>query len=288
MSDSDSADDMPSGYEDMPEDFGLGGEPEPQPEEHLWLGSLSKDSNVLKFEGCDDAECNLILKRATLDADCNDESRHVIQIISLDHEDKRIEGTLCSLNLNSNCSVSLGDLVISPPTAFKLIKGEGPITMAANLMKEVDAGLLEDEEDESEEMMNGEMINGQDDEDNKIEEMATSSEEEEDIEEAEKENAKPQTTNPNKRKLEDKETTNKDNKKSKTNDSATIKARIDSKDKSARPAIKNAKELIEAIKSSKGGRPSKRGKFDNWVKNQFKVENKDWVEKAWKTMNEAK
>merc|ERR1711862_106536 len=137
-------------------------------EEHIWLGTLSKSNSVLKFEGCDD------------------ESRHVIEIISLDHEDKRISGTLCSLSLKNSCSVSLDSLTISPPTAFKLLKGDGPLTISGNLMKEPDLSLL----DESEE----DLLNGAENEEEledeeeaaKIEEMETSSEEE-----SEKENKKP-------------------------------------------------------------------------------------------------
>ena len=77
MSESDSDQEMPQDY--MPE--GFPGMEEPKPEEHVWLGTLSEKSNILKFEGCDDAESSLILKRATLDADCDDESRHVVEII---------------------------------------------------------------------------------------------------------------------------------------------------------------------------------------------------------------
>lgn len=286
MSDSDSDTGMPEDF--MPE--GYPGMEQPQPEEHLWLGTLSGTESVLKFEGCDDAESSLILKRATLDGDCDDDSRHVVQVISLDHTDSRIHGTLCSLSLKNNCSVSLDSMVISPPTAFKLVKGKGPLTLLGNLMKETDAGLESDfeEEDEEAEEVNGvEMVNGA----AKIEEMETSSEEggdEETEEQAEKENKQPAAVvaaeASKKRKSQD--TASSNNKKPKTED---IKAKIEAnKDKPARPAIKNAKDLIDAIKNAKGGRPSKRGKFENWVKNQFKVDNKDWTDKAWKAVNESK
>jgi len=290
MSDSDSENqDLDNSYPDM-------SMPEPQPEEHLWLGTLSKDSNVIKFEGCDDAESNLILKRATLDGDCNDDSRHVVQIISLDHSDKRISGTLCSLNMKQGlCSIGLDSLVVSPPTAFKLIKGDGPLTLTANLMKEVDPSLL-DEEDEEDldniaDRVNGDVEDSDEEEDeNRIEEMETSSEEE-----AEKENKKPQKAapkvaavikkpeSPKKRKNDEEQKP--DNKKPKMT-ASDVKAKIETnKDKPARAPITTAKELIEA-KASKGGRPSKRNKFNNWVKNQFKVDNSEWTEKAWKVLQE--
>jgi len=280
MSESDSDQEMPQDY--MP--GGFPGMEEPKPEEHVWLGTLSEKSNILKFEGCDDAESSLILKRATLDADCDDESRHVVEIIGLDHTDARIQGTLCSLTLKNNCSVTLSDFVLSPPTAFKLVKGKGPLTICGNLMKEMsmnDSDLEEIEEDEA--LANGE--NG------KVEEMETSSEEEAEVEaeaeEPKKANGKPN----NKRKSAD---TNGDSpqkppSKSPKKDKDEVKAKIDAnKEKPDRKPIKSAKDLIEAIKASKGGKPSKRGKFDNWVKNQFKVDNKDWTEKAWKAVQEAK
>jgi len=119
----------------------------PQTEEHVFFATLSKDNKIFKYEGCDDAESSLILRRATLDADCTDESRHVIQVITLDHQDNRTTGTLCSLTLNGNCSVSLDGISVAPPTAFKLLKGDGPITLCGNLMKEVDPELLPDMEE---------------------------------------------------------------------------------------------------------------------------------------------
>merc|ERR1712130_661548 len=73
--------------------------------------------------------------------------RHVIQVITLDHQDNRTTGTLCSLKLNGNCSVSLDGISVAPPTAFKLLKGDGPITLCGNLMKEVDPELLPDMEE---------------------------------------------------------------------------------------------------------------------------------------------
>merc|ERR1712178_102109 len=119
----------------------------PQTEEHVFFATLSKDNKIFKFEGCDDAESSLILRRATLDAECTDESRHVIQVITLDHADNRIVGTLCSLKLDGSCSVSLDGISVAPPTAFKLLKGDGPITLCGNLMKEVDPELLPDMEE---------------------------------------------------------------------------------------------------------------------------------------------
>lgn len=126
-------------------------EPKTGTEEHLWSGTLDKDNKVLKFDGCDDAEATLVLKRATLDSNCTDEGRHVVEIISLDHDDDVLIGTLCSLKLNGICSVSLDGLSASTPTAFKLVHGEGPITLMANLIKDYDQPLEKEEEDEEDE-----------------------------------------------------------------------------------------------------------------------------------------
>lgn len=290
MSDSDSnasdLDQMPNGFADYPGD--LGGHA-PEPEEHLWLGQLSSKDKILKFEGCDDSDANLILKRATLDADCEDESRHVIQVISLDHNDSRIIGTLCSVSLNGNGgSVALDNLVISPPTAFKLIKGEGPLTITANLMKDAENGdedilndLAQEYGEEGEEISESGESDMEDEP--KIEEIEeekkpaeTSSEEE--IE-------KPKKPSPAKKRkiVEDKKPAGPNSKKQ------DIKTKIESqKSKTEKEAITNAKSLIEAIKSYKGGKPTKKNKFDNWVKNQFKVQDKGWIEQAWKVVQEGK
>lgn len=283
MSDSDSnasdLDQMPNGFADYPGDLGQA----PEPEEHLWLGQLSGKDKILKFEGCDDSDANLILKRATLDADCEDESRHVVQVISLDHTDSRIIGTLCSVGLNSNGgSVALDNLVISPPTAFKLIKGEGPLTITANLMKDAENGdedILNDLAQEYGE--EGEEISGESDmeDEPKIEEIKpeeTSSEEE---------TEKPKKPSPaKKRKIEE------DKKPAPNSKKQDIKTKIESQKSLSKEkeAITDAKSLIEAIKAYKGGKPSKKNKFDNWVKNQFKVKDKGWIEQAWKVVQEGK
>merc|ERR1711970_1478538 len=151
MSDSDGSEEMNGMPTDMDfQNAGFGEQGPPQTEEHMWTATLSKDNKIVKFDGCDDAESTLILRRATLDVECEDEGRHIIQVISLDHEDNRITGSLCSLKLNGQCTVSLDGLSASPPTAFKLVKGNGPITLIGNLIKEIDQDLMPDDEVEEE------------------------------------------------------------------------------------------------------------------------------------------
>merc|ERR1711920_365223 len=267
MSDTDS---NASDLDQMPPFGDYPGNPAPEPEEHLWLGQLSSSEKILKFEGCDDSDANLILKRATLDAECEDESRHVVQVISLDHTDSRIIGTLCSVGLNSNGgSVSLDNLVISPPTAFKLIKGEGPLTISANLMKEV--------ENNEEDILNGLAQEYGEDGEEISDSGESDMEDEPKIQEIQKEDTS----------SEEEEQEKKPGPNSKKQD---IKSKIESqssKSKEKEP-ISSAKSLIEAIKAYKGGKPNKKNKFDNWVKNQFKVQDKGWIEQAWKVVQEGK
>lgn len=286
MSDSDSDD----GQNGMPfpgeMDMGDMDDGQVMTEEHVWMGTLKKDKQVLRFEGLDEAECTLILKRATLTEDCEDEKRQVVSLITLDHSDTRIDGILCSLNLNTACSVSLGDLNVSPPCAFKLVKGEGPISIVANLIKQIDPSLVsEDEEEEDEEEAEIEEI-----EDEEVDKKALEKKVAEKIK-----RIRSKQNGHNKGESEESETDDEMDdaepisKKPKTE---TIKADVDSgkenkspekkeKTKAQKKKFENVEELIEAVSNHKGGRPKKKEKFENWIKHTFKVDNKKWINDAW-------
>ena len=154
-----------------------------------------------------------------------------------------------------------------------------------------------EEDDEDLEAMadriNGEVDSDEEEDGPKIEEMETSSEEEPEKESAKKpspaqnkkqnDKKKPEAQ---KRKNEDAKNENKkDNKKAKTDIKAKVEA---SKDKPAKAPIKNVADLLNVIKQTKGGRPSKKGKFCNWVKHQFKVEDSEMVEAAWNKLQASK
>jgi len=267
MSDSGSDDGQTNGQEFIP---GISDMEEPQTsmEEHLWVGKLSAESKIIKFDGCDDAESSLILRRATLDAECSDEDRHIIQVISLDHEDKRIEGTLCSLSLKNNDSIDLNGLSVSPPSAFKLIKGSGPVTIVANLMKEVDNGLMP-EEDMSEE------------EEEELDEEVSEEEVAQMVKEVRKQ-ADKAGKKTNKREKEEKmEDESEEDEKPKAKKTKITAKAESSKDKKQ---FSSAEEFIAAIKNFKGGRPKKEEKFKNWCKHTFKCDKKEWISQAWKAV----
>lgn len=269
-------------------------------EEHLWIGTLTQENKLYKFEGCDDADSTLLLKRATLDAACEDTTRHVVQIISLDHTDKRIDGTLCSLKLDSNCSISLDSIGVSPPAAFKLLSGNGPLTLVGNLIKTIDTDLepeSDEEEDkimespESPEKVEDKGVNGHGKEkakmstDSSSEEEDSEKEEEVKVEKVEKIEEEKVVVKKDKKKEKIKRKSSETNespaKKPKTDEP---KAKVES-EKPAKKAITTADELIDAIKAYKGGRPKKKEKFENWIKHTFKVDNKGYVKKAWKEFN---
>lgn len=260
------------------EEFDQGDMGPPQTEEHVFIATLTKDEKIFKFEGCDDAESSLILRRATLGAECADESRHVVEVITLDHQDNRCSGTLCSLKLNGACSVSLDGISVAPPTAFKLVKGDGPITICGNLMKEVDPALLpdmdgdsEEEEVDSEEEVSDEdePINSQDVE-AKISEI--------------RQNGKRSASGDDDTDSEVEEPTPaKKPKKQAAKKPEKVEAKVESTKASKKEPKKfaNVEELIAAIQSHKGGRPKKKEKFENWIKHTFKVDNKKWISDAW-------
>lgn len=240
-----------------------------QTEEHVFFATLSKENKIFKFEGCDDAESSLILRRATLDAECTDESRHVIQVITLDHQDNRIVGTLCSLKLDGNCTVSLDGISVAPPTAFKLLKGDGPITLCGNLMKEVDPELLPDMEevDSEEEEAGSEEIESESEEDETISKEDVNAK----IEELKRKADGDSAQSPAKKQKQSAKSPEK------------VAAKVESTDKGKKPVKKfeSVEELVAAVQAHKGGRPKKKEKFENWIKHTFKVDNKKWASDAW-------
>ena len=128
------------------------------PVEKFWLTTL-EGKKEYKFEEINEAETQLVLKRATLNPNCNDKERVVVEIQTFNHEgsnvnfkDKTLVGPLCSLNCKNSCSVSLDSLSLSPPVIFRLSQGEGPVTLTGNLIKHVDPTLRTDDSEDDEEM----------------------------------------------------------------------------------------------------------------------------------------
>jgi len=265
----------------------------PKVEEHIFFATLSKDNKIFKFEGCDDAEASLILRRATLDAECEDAGRHVVQAISLDHADNRTVGTLCSLKLDGTCTVSLDGISVAPPTAFKLVKGDGPLTICGNLMKEVDNDLLPDDEDELEEIESAEeMEEGDSEEEAAItpaDVMAKVSSLKADSNKRKPEPIKDDDSDTDSEcegetpAKKSKVTASQDSGVATNGDAKPAKKpkKADKGEKKEHRKIESAEQLLAAIKAYKGGMPKKQQKFENWVKNTMKCDNKDWTKQAW-------
>ena len=285
---------------------------EPVIEKHAWLGKLSAENPILKFEGCDDAhvcDCDgcsdgqLHLKRATLDVNCEDESRHVIEVKTFDHDEKQIEGTLCSLDLKFFHTSDLTDLIVSPPTQFRLVKGKGPITIIGNLHKEAeDHGHGDEEggenENDIEEIMNEVAMarakramerakaEGRDVNEIVAEELKDSLPAEDDDEPAAK---KPKIG-------VEASVTSASSSNSKSKNSSSNKE--SDSGNSSDNEIDSAQSLIKSIQADSGysklcnyykfGKQAKRNQFVNWVKKQFSCENEEWVEQAWKMISKNK
>jgi len=121
---------------------------DPVIEDTFFMETLEGE-NLVQFQGLDECDTKLILRRATLGADCEDKGRVIVEVISKNFKDKKVNGPLCSLTLKSNCSVSLDCLCLTPPVAFKLTKGQGPVTLIGNVMKQIDPSLESDSEPEA-------------------------------------------------------------------------------------------------------------------------------------------
>merc|ERR1712071_624630 len=169
------------------------------------------------------------------------------------------------------CTVSLDGVSVAPPTAFKLLKGDGPVSICGNLMKEVDPELMPDmdgdseeesESEESEEEISAEDVSA------KVAELKRKSSGDAEVSMAKK--TKPAPKSPEK--VVAAKTESVDN---------TINKKTGLKHK----VYKDVDELVTAVLAHKGGRPKKQEKFENWIKHTFKVEDKKMASAAWALSN---
>jgi len=62
--------------------------------------------------------------QACLGPKVKENERNIVEVTSFDHKQDKVSACVCSLKINSNEDVSLGDLTIFPPAIFKLIEGQ--------------------------------------------------------------------------------------------------------------------------------------------------------------------
>ena len=166
------------------------------------------------------------------------------------------------------------------PTFFPL-KGDGPISICGNLMKEVDPELMPDMDGDSEE----------ESEENEADIEEVESEESE--EEISAEDVSAKVAELKRKSSGDAEVSMaKKTKQAAKSPEKVVAAKIESVDNTINKktglkhkVYKDVDELVKAVLAHKGGRPKKQEKFENWIKHTFKVEDKKMASAAWALSN---
>ncbi|XP_056909935.1 nucleophosmin 1a isoform X1 [Takifugu flavidus] len=116
-------------------------------------GCLLEAGKEVVFNPEDDGfEHQLDLRMACVDPKTKDEL-HMVEMEGQDAEGQKVKAVLVSLKPSSLPSACLGGFTITPPAAFRLKAGSGPIHISGQhlVMMEADQSFDEDDDDEEEE-----------------------------------------------------------------------------------------------------------------------------------------
>lgn len=122
------------------------------PQTFLYGCELEAGKDVVFNPDDDDFEHQLDLRMACVDPKTKDEL-HMVEVEGQDVEGQKIKAILASLKASAQPSVCLGGFTITPPVTFRLKAGSGPIHLSGqHLVMAVDQSFdEEDDEDEEEE-----------------------------------------------------------------------------------------------------------------------------------------
>ncbi|TKS83541.1 Nucleophosmin [Collichthys lucidus] len=283
------------------------------PQTFLYGCVLEAGKEVVFNPEDDDFEHQLDLRIACVDPSTKDEL-HMVEVEGQDTEGQKIKAALVSLKPSILPSVCLGGFTITPPAVFRLKAGSGPIHITGQHLIMMDAESFEDEDDDDEEeeeeedvktskkrpatspasksqkKMKMDLDEDDDDEDDDDEDDEDDDEDDEEESEAEEspvkpkaKQAKPQTPAQNGK-----------NGKAATPAKQTPKGKGDKSTPTTPKPVLTPPEIkakmLEAVK--KGVTlPKLQPKFENFVKNGYKVTDAKVVAELWKwrqTVKDAK
>ncbi|KAK7915830.1 hypothetical protein WMY93_011591 [Mugilogobius chulae] len=256
------------------------------PQTFLYGCALEAGKDAVFNPEDEDFEHQLDLRMACVDANTKDEL-HVVEVEGQDVEGQKIKAGLVSLKPSTLPSVCLGGFTLTPPVVFRLKSGSGPVHLSGqHLVMGIDDHMEEEEEDEDEEeeedvkdvkpskkrpasspadklkkKLKMEEEEGDDDDDEDEDEDEDDDEDEEDETPVK---AVPEATKP--------KAVAQNGKSPKPSEAKTPKGKGDKSPKTPEqltlPQLKD--KMLEAIK--KGVTlPKNQTKFDNFVKNSYKV-----------------
>jgi len=122
------------------------------PQTFLYGCVLESGKEVVFNPDDDDFEHQLDLRMACVDSSTKDEL-HTVEVEGQDSEGQKIKAVLASIKPSTLPTVCLGGFTIMPPAVFRLKAGSGPIHISGQhlVMMEADQSFDEDDDDEEEE-----------------------------------------------------------------------------------------------------------------------------------------
>ncbi|KAK1161125.1 nucleophosmin-like [Acipenser oxyrinchus oxyrinchus] len=255
------------------------------------------------------SEHQLSLRTVCVDGSTKDEL-HVVEVEGLNAEGEQIKATLAALKPSVHPTVSLGGFEITPPVVFRLKKGSGPVHISGQHLVALDNDMSSDEDDEDEEEMEDyktaikrpanvqatktiqkkmklEQDDDEEDDDDYDEEDDEDDDDEEDDDEETPVKTKPPQKTPTKGAPKEngklsKPSTPAQKQEPKTPDG---KGKQGPKPKSPKTpkgpmSVSDIKEKMQS--TFKGSLPKVETKFENFIKNCFKVEDQKTIQDLWK------
>ncbi|XP_054610384.1 nucleophosmin 1a [Dunckerocampus dactyliophorus] len=266
---------------------GLSGE-QMSPQTFLYGCVLETGKEVLFNPEDDDFEHQLDLRMACADPATKDEF-HLVEVEGQDSEGQKVTAALVSLKPSTLPSVCLGGFTITPPAVFRLKAGSGPIHISGQhlVMMEPDQSFDDDDDDDEEEeeedvpvskkrpamspvlksqkKMKLDVDAGDEDEDSPVKAKKTPSKPPKSAQNGK--GSKPNTPAP------------KQVKTPKGKGEKSPKAPATPKEPLTLPEIQT--KMTEAMKKGVA-LPKNQPKFENFVKNSYKVSDAKVIEELWK------
>ncbi|RXM91667.1 Nucleophosmin [Acipenser ruthenus] len=256
------------------------------------------------------SEHQLSLRTVCVDGSTKDEL-HVVEVEGLNAEGEQIKATLAALKPSVHPTVSLGGFEITPPVVFRLKKGSGPVHISGQHLVALDNDMSSDEDKEDEEEMEDyktaikrpanvqatktiqkkmkmEEEDEEDEDDYDEEDDEDDDEEEEDDDEETPVKTKPPQKTPTKGAPKENGKLSKPSTPAQKQEPKTPDGKGKQGPKPKTPKSPKGPMSISAIKEKmqstfKGGSlPKVETKFENFVKNCFKVEDQKTIQDLWK------
>ncbi|XP_041079307.1 nucleophosmin-like [Polyodon spathula] len=275
-----------------------------RPQNYLFACELKAGKEVKFNPDENGSEHQLSLRTVCVDGSTKDEL-HVVEVEGLNAEGEQIKAMLAALKPSIHPTVSLGGFEITPPVVFRLKKGAGPVHISGQHLVALDNDMSSDDDDDDDEEMDYKTANKrpanfqatktiqkkmkmEDEEDDDEEE----DDDDDDDDEEEEEEETPVKTKPP-QKTPTKGASKENGKLSKPSTPAQKqepktpdgKGKQGPKPKSPKSpkAPMSVSDIKEKMQSTfKGSLPKAETKFENFVKNCFKVEDQKTIQDLWK------